>query len=530
MKRNLIYFATSAILASIALGGCNDLDTKPDNYYVSTEEKSDAIAQNPELAKAGVVGISSTYNQYQAVYTNHIDFGWPSVMLGMDCIGPDLVSPNTGYNWFTTMGNYDMGNNNNYMNSLAWYHAYKIINSANAVISNVGEAESDDLKLYGAQGYANRAFAYFNLIQLFQTTYKGSETKPGVPLITPENADRVATEGCPRSSVQEVYDFILSDLDTAISYLTECGMGVDKIAETGAKRFVSLGTAYGLRARVNLVMNNWQAAADDAAKAISYSGATPYSIQEASVPAFNDPSAHNWMWCIYVEETDRVVTSWIINWPSHMGSLNYGYASVGAWRYISKTLYNDISDTDCRKGWWLDSNCQSTNLNANQAAVIVAYGAPAYTQVKFAPYKGELQTTTNATSIILMRVEEMHLIQAEATAMAGNATEGKRLLEEFVKTYRDPGYVCQAVSGADVQEAVWMQRRIELWGEGHCYFDLLRLNKGIDRRGGGWDSTWVYDIPAPLNPLLIPQREMDANPAIGSNNPTWSKPSAVDDF
>ena len=74
-----------------------------------------------------------------------------------------------------------------------------------------------------------------------------------------------------------------------------------------------------------------------------------------------------------------------------------------------------------------------------------------------------------------------------------------------------------------------MQRRIELWGEGLAYFDLLRLNKGLDRRGGGWDSSWVYNVPAPLKPLLVPNGEMDANPLIQAQNPTWSKPTAVAD-
>ncbi len=531
MKRNLIYFATSAVMASMSLVACNDLDTKPDNYWVTTDQKAEAIAQNAELAKAGVVGISATYNQYMAVYSSaHCDYGWPGVLFYMESIGPDMVSDNTGYNWYSGAGGYNLGSNNNYMNNLGWYYAYKIINSANAVISNVGEAESDDLKLYGAQGYANRAYAYFNLVQLFQYTYKGHESLPAVPLITNENADQAATEGCPRSTVQEVYDLILSDLDTAISYLADCGLSVDKIADTGTKRFVSLGTAYGLRARVNLVMNNWQAAADDAAKAIQYSGATPYSIAEASQPAFNTSADHNWMWCVYIEETDRVVTSGIINWPSHMGSLNYGYASVGAWRYINKGLYNTINDTDCRKGWWLNADKKSDNLNANQAEVIASYQAPAYTQVKFAPYNNVLKTSTNATDVILMRVEEMYLIQAEATAMAGNAAGGKELLENFVKTYRDPAYTCTAATPAEVQEAVWMQRRIELWGEGHSYFDLLRLNKGLDRRGGGWTSEWVYNVPAPLKPFLIPNGEMNANKAIGDNNDSWNKPNAVDDF
>ena len=67
---------------------------------------------------------------------------------------------------------------------------------------------------------------------------------------------------------------------------------------------------------------------------------------------------------------------------------------------------------------------------------------------------------------MLMRVEEMYLIQAEATAMAGNPAQGKQILENFVKTYRNPSYQCPANDAASMQEEVWHQRRIELWGEG----------------------------------------------------------------
>ena len=96
-----------------------------------------------------------------------------------------------------------------------------------------------------------------------------------------------------------------------------------------------------------------------------------------------------------------------------------------------------------------------------------------------------------------MRVEEMYLILAEAQAMNGDAAAGKTTLENFVKTYRDPAYV---VAG-DAQEAVWIQRRIELWGEGFEYFDLMRLRKGVRRSQTAFASLddamkqYNYDIP-----------------------------------
>ena len=532
MNKSFKYIALcslGAMMASTALTACNDLDTLPEDQYITAGQKEESISANPELAKAGVVGISSTYNQYQTVYSGHLDFGWPGVMMLIECMGTDCVCPDVGYNWFASSGDYNFGTVNNYLNNMSWTYAYQIINSANTVIGNIPEdTDNAELQLYAAQAYANRAYMYFNLAQLYQMTYKGHEDLPCVPILTDKNSTEAAANGCPRGKVSEVYAQILSDLDAAIKYLSESGLSIDRLADTGSKRFVSLGTAYGLRARVNLVMNNWAAAASDAKDAIVNSGCTPYSIAEASHPAFNNAEDHNLMWCVYIQENDRVVTSGIVNWASHMGSLNYGYASVGGWRMINEALFNSIPDTDCRKGWWLDADGVSPNLNANEAAVAAGYGAPAYTQMKFGPYQNVLQTTTNATSVILMRVEEMYLIQAEATARANG--DGKSILENFVKTYRDPSYTCPASSGDAFYDEVWRQRRIELWGEAISYFDLLRLNKPLDRRGGGWETQWVYNVPAPLKPILIPNTEVQSNPALGANNDTWSKPNSVADF
>ena len=127
----------------------------------------------------------------------------------------------------------------------------------------------------------------------------------------------------------------------------------------------------------------------------------------------------------------------------------------------------------------------------------------------------------------------MYLILAEAQAMGGNPATGAATLQNFVNTYRDPSYVCNASSAAAVQDEVWMQRRVELWGEGLSYFDLMRLNKGIDRRGAGFPAAYVFNIPAGDGTLIyrIPQSEEQANPLISAedNNPVCSIPTPVAD-
>ena len=217
-----------------------------------------------------------------------------------------------------------------------------------------------------------------------------------------------------------------------------------------------------------------------------------------------------------------------------MGSLNYGYASVGAWRMCNKALYNQIPATDVRKGWFVGADTLSKNLSAEQQAYAFEAGFEAYTQVKFGPYKGELYSSTNACDIPLMRAEEMYLIIAEAKAMDEGASVGAAALESFVKTYRDPSYTCSATSKEAVQNAVWMQRRIELWGEGHSYFDLQRLQKPIDRRGGGYEESLVYNIAAndPVRIYMIPLSEIQTNAQIneGQNNPAAGMPTPVEDI
>ena len=61
-----------------------------------------------------------------------------------------------------------------------------------------------------------------------------------------------------------------------------------------------------------------------------------------------------------------------------------------------------------------------------------------------------------------------------------------------------------------------MQRRIELWGEGHSYYDLMRLKKPVDRRGAGFEPHVVYYIPAgdSVRIYAIPSTEIERNPAL----------------
>ncbi len=518
---------------------CNDLDTAPQGDTITSDQKGDVISRDPAMIAASANAIPTMFKQVENIFgagsNVHLDFGYPAIMLALDCRTSDMVSDVIGYNWFSEEVEYSDINTTSRMTREIWGTMYNQIFTCNEVLANVDkESDDTDMKYYMSQALGFRANAYFVLAQLYQFTYVGHQNDPCVPIITDENKEEVSINGAPRASVEDVYTLIHTDLDKAITLLEE----TNNIAYTSRndKAFLSAASAHGLRARVNLVQQRWSEAYDDAMFAIRNGSMTPYTMAEVGVPSFWDASDHSWLWAVTVDMSDRMVTSGIVNWPSMACSFSSnGYTAVGAWRKGSKALYESITASDVRKGWWLDENGVSNNLTARQQAYldesIQAPSTPQYVNVKFDIYEGNFSNPSCANDIPLMRVEEMYLIAAEALGMGGDPAGASALLRQFVSTYRDQNYSFNTGSAQELQDEVWRQRRIELWGEGMAYYDIMRLNKGVDRRGAGFQPSYVYNIPAgdPIFLFQIPQTEVEGNKALGANNPTTTRPTPVAD-
>lgn len=548
MKMNNRYFVALLGSAMLLTTSCSDLDTNPSGSTMSDGQLNEVLAQDPSKLKSEVSGMYANMIEYGAItqwygtgQPRHYDFGYASTMMMMDASGQDEPSQVSGYNWYNKPLRFVDRTANSETTYFIWNQCYKNIKVANDVLKSVDlENLSDVAKSYVGQAYAMRAFEYFTLIQIYQFSYKGHEDAAGVPIVTEKTAEAEANNN-PRAAVKDVYKQIIDDLNTAIDYLTD---------SRSAKSEINRQVAYGLRARVNLVMQNWSDAAADAKKAAE--GYTPLSKDAAAAPGFNDVSASNWIWGNIVDESNDIVQSGILNFPSMMCSFTgNGYSPTYACRMINSKLWKEIPSTDVRKGWWIDENLNSPIVNPkyvvhqedededgnvvkylavyNQTGDEVADITEPYTNVKFGAYKNQYGNELNACDIPLMRVEEMILIQAEATAMGGNVEEGKRILENFVRTYRDPSYTCNATTAEGVQDAVWFQRRVELWGEGFSFTDLLRLKKPLDRTGANYEVSVRFNLPAesPIFLYLIPEDEENYNEAlVGNNNPVVAVPKA----
>ena len=546
MKMNNGYFVALLGGTMLLTTSCSDLDTNPSGSTMGDGQLNEVLAQDPSKLKSEVSGMYANMIEYGAIAqwygdVRHYDFGYASTMMMMDASGQDEPSQVSGYNWYNKPLRFVDRTANSETTYFIWNQCYKNIKVANDVLKSVDlENLSDVAKSYVGQAYAMRAFEYFTLIQLYQFTYKGHEDAAGVPLVTEKTTEAEANNN-PRAAVKDVYKQIMDDLNIAIDYLTD---------SRSAKSEINRQVAYGLRARVNLVMQNWSDAATDAKKAAE--GYTPLSKDAAAAPGFNDVSASNWIWGNIVDESNDIVQTGILNFPAMMCSFTgNGYSPTYACRMINSKLWKEIPSTDVRKGWWIDENLNSPIVNPkyvvhqedededgnvvkylavyNQTGDEVADITEPYTNVKFGAYKNQYGNELNACDIPLMRVEEMILIQAEATAMGGNVEEGKRILENFVRTYRDPSYTCNATTAEGVQDAVWFQRRVELWGEGFSFTDLLRLKKPLDRTGANYEVSVRFKLPAesPIFLYLIPEDEENHNEAlVGNNNPVVAVPKA----
>jgi hypothetical protein len=528
MKRiNLIYF----VWGCLALSSCSDINgIDSEGKQITGDQINETNKVIPARVEASIAGMYSYMGSTGAAFPTRDparddDGGFPTVCLSQDLNGADMVCADAGYNWFSVNSQYSdrtYSYANPYMRYAIFYNQLKL---ANSVIASVDSTTTNEtLKAYLGQAKAARAFDYLCLAPYYQFSYATSSGSPCVPIVTEKTTDFANN---PRATVKAVYAQIMSDLNSAITLLAKYDRGSDKAR-------INLQVAYGLRARANLYLGNWADAASDADKAMS--GYTPYTRAEVSEPGF-DVIDHDWIWGIDVTTTsvthdgDATVASQLSSLSSN------GYcSSAGVFKDINTLLYNKIPSTDIRKSWWVDANLHSDALSNiswgtatgdSIARLVLTDGTKVafdpYTNVKFG-IKAGIGSAVRNNDWPLMRVEEMIFIKAEGLAMSGNVGTGKQVLEDFVRTNRDPNYTCTASTATDLQNAIWFQRRVELWGEGFAMTDIMRLNKPVVRFHAGnkenWPDAFCFNMKVGDGWLLlrIPQQEVNSNTGIINNN------------
>ena len=485
------YIYIGILAAVFSCSRMNELS--PQGDIVLAEQVQNVNTVIPSRADASFNGMFTRLGAPGSVFggTRPDDWGFLMMAFSNDIEAADVVLANSGYNWFSACGNLS-SRNADYANPYVRYAApYNEIAAANEVLKAYPYSSQEGEVLYKiAQARAVRAFAYLNLAPYFQFGYAaGASDLPCVPLVTEATVN--FTEN-PRATVAEIYELIISDLTFAIENL-EGYVRSDKSR-------IDQQVAYGLRARAYLNMEEWALAAADASKAAA--GYTPASLAEVSKPFLYDIGEHNWIWG-YDMRSDIALANPYATSSSWLRSFSGdGYAAAcQVYACINQLLYDKIPATDVRKGWWVDASLESPLLESvtwdgvsgSDVAGLeidnVKMAFLPYTNVKFGMY--QVDGTTNDEDWPFMRVEEMILIQVEGLAKSGQTSEAVALLEDFVQTCRDPSYSV-TTGGRSLEDEIWFQRRVELWGEGFSNSDTRRLNKPLVRFHEGAPS----NVPA----------------------------------
>jgi hypothetical protein len=505
MKLKRISTIALGVVAAVAMNSCSEkfLDGEI-TAQLDAGTAASLLESDPNALTSYLNGIWAFMVSYNVTGSDsHDDFSYMSVLHSTDVMGEDITFHNFHYFGY----DYQLDNRlARYRRTFVnWLTFYTMIEKANEILDLFTEEPTTvDAKGIMGQAYAVRGMSYYYLIQLYQQYLKSADefdyNAPGVPLrySKSENlSDEERIERIGRNTVKMVFDQIESDLTKAVDLL---GAGYERPDNASCKDFIDVNVANGLLARYYLMSQQWQKAADAAAAARD-----GYEIMDEKglKDGFIDINNVEWMWGF--DQSSETSTSFA-SFFSHMSNLAPGYAGLDySGHSISDWLYNQMSDTDLRKKNWFNDATGSLYQNKSLPGASMPYSI-----LKFGG-DGNWEM-----DYLYMRASEMVLIEAEAYAHLGDGAKAATVLKELMAK-RDPAWNKSSVTVRDV----WIQRRIELIGEGFAYFDLKRLYEGIQRSNcGNHLDGCVLDVAAgdPLWTYQIPYREIQENDEISEKD------------
>lgn len=490
-KHKLLFGALIVLLFS---SSCKKdfLDTSPTNAVAATEATANT--------KNGYAALNGIHRSMYEQYDQQGQAGEGSNNIFRDLMGEDIVYPrlsgSTGLIGFLQWDTHRNVSSSDLRYVYRFY--YRIISNANVLINGIDNADGPeaDKKIIKGQALAYRAWAHFQLVQLWGKRYDGT-TKPnnqlGVPLLTSN-----LLEGQARATVEEVYTQVNKDLDDAATLLTSYAR-----SGTAAKSNINLNVVQGIKARVALTQQDWETAATNAIAA----RAGHQLMDTASYKSgFNNIENQEWIWgSRQIDEQNTGLSSYFAYISANFNSTQIRTQP----RAINSTLYNAIPATDIRKRMW----------DPTGATVPIPSGGVRvpYQNKKFLAKSEDL----SVGDVPYMRSAEMYLVEAEARARQGQDVLAQTALFELAKN-RNYNYISSSNTGQALIDEIFFHRRIELWGEGFRFTDLKRTNSPMSRAGipnhlpilivvnniPAGDIRWEW---------LFPQDELNANKQIEQN-------------
>ncbi|GAB5524860.1 MAG: RagB/SusD family nutrient uptake outer membrane protein [Roseivirga sp.] len=483
--------AALLLSALFLLYGCEDfLDLSP-----ISEETSDVAYNSASQIEAALTGV---YESFQAEY-----YVWDNVLFQDVRADNHYAGGDNPEIFQIDLLNISSTNSRLFRN---WSNIYNAIAKANVVIENaplVDDPQLTETRRSQILGEAHflRAFHYYTLVNLWG----------GVPLVTQFTASANPEDTqLPRSTEEEVFALILSDLELAIASLPDTYGGNAAINKARA----TAGAANALAAKASL-----QKPVADYMAALQYIEALEASAagyRLISYPALFDGNNYNNAESIlevqYLGANEGNFGPQLVLPPSISGD---------TWRKFV-TPSQDLLNAYNAEGDVIRRDASVLFETVNW--VDEYWGNRPGSSIPFAYKWKNADSWASSNRPYLLRYGDIVLLKAEALAGLN------RLSEAAIEVNRIRNRVSLAdlpVTASSSQEnmrrAILKERRLELAQEAQRWDDLVRfeslvttmnaLNE-IDLRTG---SPTQYDMNSSKILLPIPQEELDRNPNLNQN-------------
>jgi hypothetical protein len=363
----------------------------------------------------------------------------------------------------------------------AWDYFYQVINRANTLIDKMEVAEFQGKDKVLGEAKFLRAFFYFNLVRIFG----------GVPLHVKATTDLSEVDK-PKSSEEEVYAQIVSDLNAAVELLSPLNK-----ADITAGRATAI-SATALLAKVYLQQRKWKEAAEQAKKVMD---AGVFSLFE-DYENINNPDFQNSKEHIFSIQHGGNGNSTSQMYQTRMiylfGPPAQTIKGVNVQFHVLKDLVifqaqkSFFSETPDTYRKWQSVRQKMPYYYKNGIKELVRD-----TVTMYAPFLTKFHRIDFATGYLkegvnypLIRYADMLLTYAEAinetegpTAAAFEALNQVRRRARAVGTaFEQPATVYPDLKGLtkeQFRDAVLKERAQEFVGEGHYRWDLIRHNRLI---------------------------------------------------
>ena len=440
-----------AFLLFITIGSCSDdfVDVEP-----PVENSEDYFNTASEYQRA----LIGAYDLLQATYL--------SVMLG-EIASDNTVAGGESATDQLSIQEIDKMNHTPVNQSLRniWSWMYAGVNRANYILEFQNKTDFSGKDVVIGQARFLRAYYNFELVKWFGD----------IPFTIDERIKLGDEATIDRSPKEEVYALMEADLTFAASVLPVTA------SETGR---VTKGAANALLGKVFLYQDKFQ----EAAEALDLVIAGPYDLLTDYSQLFENTNENNIESIFEIQYTDEEGAGFDCLQCSE-GNVSVGFNGVRSYagplfdagfgfNLPTSEVFNAFEPGDLRRDVAiLDIQAWASSQDA---VFSNSFEQTGYYNRKYIPRQGDLNESdanlTNPNNYRAIRLADVLLMAAEAHHKKSPSDDNQAL--QYLNRVRERATLSPLnVTGSDLLDAIYQERRVELVGEGHRFFDLVRTGR-----------------------------------------------------